>query len=281
MRRVLEQIEMVASTDAPVLILGETGVGKELVARALHAYSGRRERALVKVNCSAIPRELFESEFFGHLKGSFTGAVSNRMGRFQLADTGSLFLDEVGGLPSEMQPKLLRVLQEGEFEVVGDSTTRRANVRMIAASNQDLKSAVHSGWLREDLYYRLSVFPIEVPPLRERKEDIALLIADFIESACRRFNRSGLEATARQVRKLGEYDWPGNVRELKNVVERAVISARFGSLQFDIPGAANSGTRTESDRHAPRGEAETPEVMTDVEMKRRRTRQHRRRPGPE
>ena len=161
------------------------------------------------------------------------------MGRFQLAHTGTLFLDEVGDLPSEMQPKLLRVLQEGEFKVVGHSTTRRVDVRMIAASNQDLKSAVHSGRFREDLYYRLSVFPIEVPPLRERKAGIPLLTADFIESACRRFNRSGLEATARQIRKLREYDWPDNVRELKNVVERAVISARFARFNSTFRGPPN------------------------------------------
>jgi transcriptional regulator with GAF, ATPase, and Fis domain len=197
MRRVLEQIEMVAPTDATVLVVGETGVGKEVVARTIHAYSGRRERALLKVNCTAIPRELFESEFFGHVKGAFSGAISDRLGRFQLADGGTLFLDEVGDLAPEMQPKLLRVLQEGEFEAVGDSVTRRANVRMIVASNHDLKGAIRAGRFREDLYYRLSVFPIEVPPLRERKEDIPLLAAHFIASACRRFNRSGLEANAR------------------------------------------------------------------------------------
>ena len=269
MRRVLEQVEMVAPTDATVLVVGETGVGKEVVARTIHAYSGRRERALLKVNCTAIPRELFESEFFGHVKGAFSGAISDRLGRFQFADGGTLFLDEVGDLALEMQPKLLRVLQEGEFEPVGDSVTRRANVRMIVASNHDLKGAIRAGRFREDLYYRLSVFPIEVPPLRERKEDIPLFATHFIESACRRFNRSGLEANARQLRRLKEYDWPGNLRELENVVERAVISARFGSLQFDIPSSATSPVEPNLE-NADDGEiAQTSEVITDAEMKRR------------
>ena len=171
-RRVLEQIEMVAPTDATVLIIGETGVGKQLVARAIHERSPRRDGPLIKVNCTAIPRELFEAEFFGHVKGSFSGALRDRAGRFQTADTGSLFLDEIGDLPIDVQPKLLRVLEQGEFEAVGDDETRRANVRIIAASNRDLKSLVQEGRFREDLYYRLSIFPIELPPLRERKDDI-------------------------------------------------------------------------------------------------------------
>jgi transcriptional regulator with GAF, ATPase, and Fis domain len=191
--RVFEQIEMVAPTDATVLILGETAVGKELVARNIHERSPRHERPLIKVNCTAIPRELFESEFFGHVNGAFSGAFGDRVGRFQLADGGSLFLDEVGDLPPEMQPKLLRVLQEGEFEPVGDEKTRRANFRMIAACNQDLKTAVRDGRFRQDLYYRLSVFPIEVPALRERKEDIPILATHFLEVACKRFNRPDLQ----------------------------------------------------------------------------------------
>ena len=176
---VFEQIEVVAPTDVAVLILGETGTGKELVARTIHERSRRRERPLVKVNCTAIPRELFESEFFGHVKGAFNGALKDRVGRFQLADGGSLFLDEVGDLPPEMQPKLLRVLENGEFEPVGEDQTRRADVRIVAATNRDLKDAVRAGRFRQDLYYRLSVFPIELPPLRERKEDIPILAAHF------------------------------------------------------------------------------------------------------
>jgi transcriptional regulator with GAF, ATPase, and Fis domain len=266
-RRVLEQIQMVAPTDATVLILGETGVGKELVARAIHEHSGRRDRTLVKVNCTAIPRDLFESEFFGHVKGAFSGALRDRMGRFQLAEGGTLFLDEVGDLPIAMQPKLLRVLQEGEFEAVGDERTRRADVRIIAASNHDLKAAVHEGKFREDLYYRLSVFPIEVPPLRERKEDIAILGKHFVEAACRRFNRSVPEPTGSQIRQLLNYDWPGNVRELQNVIERAVITARRGSLHFDI--VADSAARLAGQTTSGSASPETAEIFTDEEMKRR------------
>ena len=234
-RRVLEQVEMVAPTDATVLVSGETGVGKELIARAIHERSPRRGHPLIKVNCTAIPRELFESEFFGHVRGAFTGAMRDRIGRFQLADGGTLFLDEVGDLPPEMQPKLLRVLQEGEFERVGDEQTRRANVRIIAASNRDLRKAVREGRFREDLYYRLSVFPIEVPPLRERKEDIPVLAKYFFESACRRFKRTGLVLSEGQLQQLLDYDWPGNIRELQNVIDRAVIGARDGSFRFDLP----------------------------------------------
>ena len=267
-RLVLEQIEMVAPTDATVLILGETGVGKELVARAIHERSARHDRALVKVNCTAIPGELFESEFFGHVKGAFSGALKDRIGRFQLADGGTLFLDEIGSLPAAMQPKLLRVLQEGEFEAVGDEHTRRANVRIIAASNRDLKSAVRTGRFREDLYYRLSVFPIEVPPLRERKEDIPVLAKYFVEAACKRLNRSPLQLSASQIRQLQDYDWPGNARELQNLIERAVIRARLGSLHFDI----GEGTEARLGADAARAESaapETTEIFTEEEMKRR------------
>jgi len=192
-RHVLEQIDMVAPTDATVLILGETGVGKELVARAIHERSPRRDHTMVKLNCTAIPRELFESEFFGHVKGAFSGAIKDRMGRYQLADHGSLFLDEVGDLSPEMQPKLLRVLQDGEFHAVGDDYPRSADLRIIAASNYDLRSAVLDERFREDLYYRLSVFPIEVPPLRERKDDVPVLARHFVEAACQRFNRAPLQ----------------------------------------------------------------------------------------
>jgi transcriptional regulator with GAF, ATPase, and Fis domain len=266
MRRVIEQIEMVAPTDATVLVMGETGVGKELVARAIHEHSRRRKRPLVKVNCTAIPRELFESELFGHSKGAFSGAVSDRLGRFQLADGGTIFLDEIGELPRELQPKLLRVLQDGEFEPVGSDTTRRVDVRVIAATNRDLKSLIRTGQFREDLYYRLSVFPIEVPPLRERKEDIPLLAKSFLEAACKRLNRSGLQLTASQLAQLQNYDWPGNVRELQNVIERAVITSRLGSLRLDIPAAESGSPEPASTRAASSADVE---VIPDKEMSRR------------
>src|ERR1700722_9098091 len=264
--RVLEQIEMVAPTDATVLVLGETGVGKELVARAIHQRSLRRDRPLVKINCTAIPRELFESELFGHIKGAFSGALRDRIGRFQLADGGTLFLDEIGELPLAMQPKLLRVLQDGEFEPVGNDTTRRVNVRIIAATNRDLKSLVRAGRFREDLYYRLSVFPIEVPPLRERKDDIPVLARHFLEIACKRFSRSGLHLTVSQLRQIQNYDWPGNVRELQNLIERAVIASGLGSVRLDIPAAESRSSAPVITRSKSR---EASEVIPDKEMSRR------------
>ena len=264
--RVLEQIEMVAPTDATVLILGETGVGKELVARAIHERSLRRDRPLVKINCTAIPRELFESEFFGHIKGAFSGALRDRIGRFQLADGGTLFLDEIGELPLAMQPKLLRVLQDGEFEPVGIDQARRVDVRIIAASNRDLKSLVRAGRFREDLFYRLSVFPIEMLPLRERKDDIPILAKHFLEVACKRFSRSRLHLTANQLRQLQNYDWPGNVREMQNVIERAVITSHVGSLRLDIPSAESRSAAPATTRSKSRDDAE---VISDREMTRR------------
>jgi transcriptional regulator with GAF, ATPase, and Fis domain len=263
-RRVLQQVEMVAPTNATVLILGETGVGKELVSRAIHERSPRRDGPMVKLNCAAIPSELFESELFGHVKGSFSGAVKDRMGRFPLADGGTLFLDEVGDLPRQMQPKLLRVLQEGEFEAVGDDKPRRVDVRIVAASNHDLKAAVDAGRFREDLFYRLSVFPIKVPPLRERKDDIPVLAKHFVQDACRRFSRSGLRLTASQIEELRDYDWPGNVRELQNVIERAVITARLGSLRIDLP-----SNRSAAKKPAGTDRPVESEVIPDDEMKRR------------
>jgi hydrogenase-4 transcriptional activator len=235
MRRLLEQVEVVAPTDAPVLVFGETGVGKELVVHAIHHHSERRHSPLVKINCTAIPSELFESEFFGHVKGAFSGAVADRVGRFQLADGGTLFLDELGSLPLEMQPKLLRVLQDGEFEPVGNDRPRHAHVRIIAATNRDLPGMVRAGRFRKDLYYRLSVFPIEVPSLREHEDDIPCLARHFLDTACARFGRPGLQFSASQLGQLHNYDWPGNVRELRNVIERAVIASRLGSFRLDIP----------------------------------------------
>jgi transcriptional regulator with GAF, ATPase, and Fis domain len=232
-RKLLEQIELVAPTKASVLILGESGTGKELVARALHQRSPRSERPLVKVNCAGVPRDLFESEFFGHVKGSFTGAVKDRIGRFQLATGGTLFLDEVGEIPFDLQGKLLRVLQEGQMERVGDDETREVDVRVVAASNRDLAAEVSAGRFRQDLYFRLSVFPIEVLPLRERVEDIPVLAQHFLDRFCLQMNRPIHHLTAQSQEQLRRYPWPGNVRELQNVMERAVINSRGGRIHFD------------------------------------------------
>jgi PAS domain S-box-containing protein len=230
----LARIDAVADTPANVLIIGETGTGKELVAHAIHARSGRAEAPLVKVNCASIPDELFESEFFGHVRGAFTGAHRDRVGRFQLADGGTIFLDEVGEIPIELQGKLLRVIQERQFERVGDDTTRSVDVRVIAATNKDLEKAVEAGQFREDLYYRLSVFPVQVPPLRRRADDVIQLAVHFLDQVCREFGRPTPVLTQGQVEALRRYDWPGNVRELKNVIERAVILSRGGALRLDL-----------------------------------------------
>ncbi|MGI9308115.1 MAG: sigma 54-interacting transcriptional regulator [Gammaproteobacteria bacterium] len=230
----LARIEAVAETPANVLIVGETGTGKELVAHAIHARSKRADAPLVKVNCASIPHELFESEFFGHVKGAFTGAYRDRVGRFQLADGGTIFLDEVGEIPIELQGKLLRVLQEKEFERVGEETTRSVDVRVIAATNRDLEQEVEKGNFREDLYYRLSVFPLQVPPLRRRGGDVVQLAAHFLEQTCREFGRPVPLLSMRQLDLMQRYKWPGNVRELKNIIERAVILSPSGSLKLDL-----------------------------------------------
>jgi transcriptional regulator with GAF, ATPase, and Fis domain len=218
-----------------VLILGETGTGKELVAHEIHRRSKRKDGPLVRVNCASIPRELFESEFFGHMRGSFTGAVKDRAGRFETAEGGTIFLDEVGEIPMDIQNKLLRVLQEKHYERVGDDRTRRADVRIIAATNRDLKKSVAAGRFREDLYYRLNVFPIQVVRLRERLDDIPSLAKHFVEQSTRDLKCAKPRLTRAGVAKLQSYDWPGNVRELRNVIERAVILARGGPLNFDLP----------------------------------------------
>ena len=238
----VEQIELVAPTDATALISGESGTGKELVAREIHRRSQRKDHPLVRVNCASIPRELYESEFFGHAKGAFTGALKDRAGRFQAADGGTLFLDEAGEIPLEMQSKLLRVLQEGEYERVGEETTRKVNVRIIAATNRKLAQEVEAKRFRQDLYYRLNVFPIEVAPLRNRKEDIPLLAARFMAYVRKKLNCTGRELSQAEVLKLQNYHWPGNVRELQNIIERAVISSRCGSVKFDLPVPQASGT---------------------------------------
>ncbi|HEY7772844.1 MAG TPA: sigma 54-interacting transcriptional regulator [Marinagarivorans sp.] len=233
---VIQQIQMVAPTDATTLITGESGTGKELIARAIHAASMRSERPLVRVNCAAVPAELFESEFFGHCKGAFSGAFTDRTGRFELADGGTLFLDEVGELPLELQSKLLRVLQDSEFERVGESTTRTVNVRLIAATNQNLKNRVEQGLFREDLYFRLNVFPIHSAPLRERLDDIHLLIAHFIHKICVRLNKPVLAVPLTEINKLMHYHWPGNIRELENFLERQIILTSGNKLHIsEVP----------------------------------------------
>ena len=242
----VQQIELVAPTDATVLISGESGTGKELVAREIHRRSQRQDHPLVRVNCASIPKDLYESEFFGHAKGSFTGAMKDRAGRFQAADGGTLFLDEVGEIPLEMQSKLLRVIQEGEYERVGEETTRKVNVRIIAATNRKLAQEVEARRFRQDLYYRLNVFPIEVAPLRNRKEDIPPLAGMFMAQVRKKLNCTGRELTQAEVVKLQNYHWPGNVRELQNIIERAVISSRCGSVKFDLhlPQASGASLKT-------------------------------------
>ena len=235
LQHILKQIEMVAPTDANVLISGESGTGKELVVHEIHKRSPRGARPLIRVNCASIPRELYESEFFGHVKGAFTGAVKDRVGRFELANGGMLFLDEVGEIPLDLQSKLLRVLQEGTFERVGDEKTMQSDVRVIGATNRHLKHEVERGKFREDLYYRLNVFPIVMPPLRDRKEDVPALAGHFLKLAQKKFNRTGIELSKANLITLQNYDWPGNIRELQNVIERAVIIAPANRLVLDLP----------------------------------------------
>lgn len=237
------QIQLVAPTVATVLITGESGTGKELIARAIHRASERNQRPLIRVNCAAIPHDLFESEFFGHVRGAFSGAVSTRLGRFEVADGGTLFLDEVGELPLALQGKLLRILQDGEFERVGESITRTVDVRVITATNRDLKQLVKQGLFREDLYFRLNVFPIRSAPLRERLEDIPLLAAHFLQATCQRFHKPELKISLAQIQRLQEYDWPGNIRELENRIERQVILSQGDKLSLvDFSAAPNMMT---------------------------------------
>ncbi|MDT8385492.1 MAG: sigma 54-interacting transcriptional regulator [Gammaproteobacteria bacterium] len=251
--QVIRQIELVAPTNAAVLITGESGTGKELIARAIHEHSDRHDRPMIRVNCASIPHELFESEFFGHIKGAFTGAVSDRAGRFELADGGTLFLDEIGEIPMDLQGKLLRVLQEQQFERVGESTTRRVDVRIIAATNRNLKTEAEARRFREDLYFRLNVFPIESIPLRERLEDIPLLVTHFLRITCKNLGKPAVhkpevQLTKGDIERMQAYHWPGNIRELMNVIERSVILSRDGRLHLDFSAHAQ-GTRS----HRPAG----------------------------
>ncbi len=263
LQNIVQQISMVAPTDANVLIVGESGTGKELLAHEIHKRSPRSSRPLIRVNCASIPRELYESEFFGHVKGAFTGAFKDRVGRFELANGGTIFLDEVGEIPLDLQSKLLRVLQESTFERVGDEKTQQTDVRVIAATNRRLKQEVEQGNFREDLFYRLNVFPVEVPPLRERKEDIPILAHHFLQSAQGKFHRMGTQLTKANIMALESYDWPGNIRELQNVIERAVIIASGNRLVFDLPKSPKGGKSS-----TPISFAQAPEkVLTFDEIK--------------
>jgi formate hydrogenlyase transcriptional activator len=252
LRQVLQQVETVASTDSTVLIQGETGTGKELIARAIHDRSSRRERTFIKINCAAIPMGLLESELFGHEKGAFTGAIARKIGRFELAHHGTLFLDEIGDVPLELQPKLLRVLQEQEFERLGGNATRKVDVRVIAATNCNLHAMVAQGAFRTDLFYRLNVFPIALPPLRERSEDIPLLARYFTSKYARRMNRSVQHIPADTLDAMSRYPWPGNVRELQNFIERAVILSADGELRAPLSElkSASAATSPEASSHA-------------------------------
>lgn len=260
LQNLVRQIDLVSTTDASVLILGESGTGKELVAREIHKRSERRERPLIKVNCASIPRDLFESEFFGHIKGAFTGALKDRGGRFEAANGGTLFLDEVGEIPLELQGKLLRALQEGEFERVGDDRTRQVNVRVVAATNRNLKDEVAAGRFRGDLYYRLNVFPIEVAPLRQRPEDIRPLAELTLQRSARKFGRPELSLTQADLLQLESYDWPGNVRELQNVLERAVIVSSGNRLRLDLDAATTPPPQ-------PTGSGTPLKILTDAQLR--------------
>jgi len=262
LRTILRQIELVAPTDSTVMITGESGVGKELIAREIHRRSARAERPMIRVNCASIPRELFESEFFGHVRGAFTGALRDRVGRFALADGGTIFLDEVGEIPPDLQSKLLRVLQEGEYERLGDERSRKTDVRVIAATNRDLLKEIDGRSFREDLYYRLNVFPIDVPPLRRRSEDIPALAAHFVRSLAREMNRPEPRMTRALLMNLQAYDWPGNVRELQNVIERALITSPGNQLRVDLPQSAESANDVRN------AVAEEERVLTEAEMRR-------------
>jgi transcriptional regulator with GAF, ATPase, and Fis domain len=264
LRHVLQQVDDVASSDATVLITGESGTGKELLAREIHERSRRSQQPFVRVNCSAIPREMFESEFFGHVRGAFTGAMRDRPGRFQIANGGTIFLDEIGDLPLELQPKLLRVLQEGEYERVGEDVTRKVDVRVIAATNQNLAEEVRARRFREDLFYRLNVLPLVLPPLRARTDDIPLLATHAIAEVSKRLRIQAPTLTEADAARLQQYDWPGNVRELENVIQRAVILSKGVRLRLDIALADLPATATSA------SDSDMPEViLTDRECRER------------
>jgi transcriptional regulator with GAF, ATPase, and Fis domain len=269
-RTVLQQAEHVAPTDSTVLLLGETGTGKGLIANKIHQLSGRKDRPLVNVNCAALPATLIESEFFGHEKGAFTGAIDRKIGRFELADGGTIFLDEIGDLPIELQAKLLRVLQDHEFERIGSSTTRTVDTRIIAATNRELDVLIEQGAFRADLYYRLGVFPIHMPPLRERRADIPLLVWFFITMLQSRLGKTFESVPSRVMDALTSYDWPGNVRELSNIVERAMILSPGARLELsvDFPwgqSAPRASTRTRGRKSENLDEVERAHIVSVLE----------------
>jgi formate hydrogenlyase transcriptional activator len=267
LQKVLQQVKLVGPTDSTVLILGESGVGKELMARALHEQSPRKDGPLIKVNCASVPRDLFESEFFGHVQGAFTGAIRDRAGRFELADGGTLFLDEVGEIPFDMQSKLLRMLQESTFERIGEERTRTSNVRIVTATNRNLEDEVAAKRFRQDLYYRLRVFPIEVIPLCDRKEDIPLLVESFLDTQSRSLGMSVPKLKRRHISELQRYDWPGNIRELQNVIERAIIRSRTGPIRFEVPQTGQPDRPSEGAQPATTETGER-EILTFDEVKR-------------
>jgi len=263
-RSVLELVETVAPSDSTVLLLGETGTGKELIARAVHDHSRRKDRTFVKLNCAAIPSGLFESELFGHEKGAFTGAISQKIGRLELADHGTLFLDEVGDVPLEIQPKLLRALQEREFERLGSTRTRKADVRLVAATNRDLESMIAAREFRSDLYYRLNVFPIRIPPLRERREDIPLLARYFAQKFARQMQKQIETIPAAAMKTLTDWDWPGNIRELGNFIERAVILTRGRSLEAPLTELHQAGIDASVGNLGARGREEIVRIVRET-----------------
>jgi transcriptional regulator with GAF, ATPase, and Fis domain len=268
LKAILSRVQMVAPTDSTVLIFGETGTGKEVIAKEIHKRSRRADKPLIRVNCASIPKELYESEFFGHVKGAFTGAFKDRIGRFEAAHGGTLFLDEVGEIPLDLQSKLLRALQEKQYERVGDDRTKHSDVRIIAATNRDLKAEVAAGRFREDLYYRLNVFPLEVVPLRDRADDIPLLAKHFMGVVAREMNCPKARLTPAGLATLENYDWPGNIRELRNVIERAVIVAQGGAVDFDLPISASAVRTRTTSAEMDQGRPE-PEFLTEPEMLRR------------
>lgn len=262
--QIVQKIELVAQTQAGVLITGESGTGKELIARAIHEASDRCDKPLIRVNCAAIPQELFESEFFGHVRGAFTGALRDRIGRFELADGGTIFLDEVGEIPLSLQSKLLRVLQEGQLERVGEERTRNVHVRVIAATNRDLKREVAENRFREDLFFRLNIYPIHSPSLRERGDDVLLLASHFLEQAAKRNGKQPYKLRKSDLQKLKHYPWPGNIRELQNVIERAVITSRQGRLNLDLPVAAGDAHAHHLTESQQRDKQQS--ILTDTEI---------------
>ena len=265
LKYVLYRVVEVAPTDAPVLIMGETGTGKELIARAIHNASSRSKRSLLKINCAALPASLIESELFGHEKGAFTGADARRMGRFQVADGATLFLDEISEIPLELQPKLLQVLQDGEFEPLGSSKTLRVDVRIIAASNRDLNYEVNHGRFRQDLFYRINVFPLTVPPLRHRKEDIPLLVNWFVDRYNRKMGKNITSTPAALIKHLQAYDWPGNVRELENVIERAVITSKDSILKLTDSLVISANVKTRAKLRETLAEVERMQILNTLE----------------